>query len=120
MRPVNPRTGRFLSRGFRFRGAERRAAFLEEVVDRITCGVIFVDVRGHVVHANAAARAMALEKDGLSLARDCIRGALSDDTKALRQMVTQTINTATGEGAGRAEAIVLKSSPPGSVAYSTT
>jgi len=96
--------------------AEGRLAFFEEVVDRITCGVIFVDVRGYVVHANAAARSMALENDGLSLDRDCVRGAVSDDTKALRKMVNQTIETASGEAAGCAEAIAL-SRPSGKRPY---
>ncbi len=95
---------------------ERRLAYFEEVVDRITCGVIFVDAKGRVIHANAAARAMALENDGMSLDRDCVRGALSDDTKALRQMVTQTIRTATGEGADCPKAILL-SRPSGKRPY---
>jgi DNA-binding CsgD family transcriptional regulator len=100
----------------RLQQAEKRLAYFEEVVERITCGVIFVDAGGAVVHANAAARSMALENDGLSLDRDCVRGAVSDDTKALGRMVTQTIETATGEAGGCAEAIVL-SRPSGKRPY---
>jgi len=100
----------------RLQQAERWMAYFEEVVDRVACGVIFVDARGAVVHANKAAQSMALENDGLSLDRDCVRGAVSDDTKALRRMVTQTIETATGESGGCAEAIVL-SRPSGKRPY---
>ena len=100
----------------RLQEAEHHLAYFEEVVDRISCGVIFVDRSGHVVHANAAAREMALENDGLTLDRECVRGALSNDTKALRRMVSQTLMTTTGEGADCAQAIVL-SRPSGKRPY---
>jgi DNA-binding CsgD family transcriptional regulator len=100
----------------RLHQAERQLAYFEEVVERITCGVIFVDAGGHVVHANAAAQAMALETDGLSFDRDCVQGALSDDTKALRKMVIQTIETAIGKGVSCSEGIVL-SRPSGKRPY---
>lgn len=89
-----------------------KADLLGEAVDRLAKGIVLVDRRGRVLHANAAARRLAAAGDGLILA-----STLSAADRTSRGLLDTAIRVATdGEGTvagtGRGIAIARANGTP--------
>ncbi|HSL16844.1 MAG TPA: helix-turn-helix transcriptional regulator [Methylomirabilota bacterium] len=76
--------------------AERRSGMLAELVDRLSVGVVLVDARGGVVHANGAAERIARLGDGFSLGRHGVAGASGSSSAALRALIGRAVETGCG------------------------
>ena len=77
-------------------------------LDRVEQGVVLVDARAAVVHANRAADALLSESDGLGAPRAALACDHPDDTAALRQLVGQASARSTEES-GRPLAVRRRS-----------
>jgi len=91
----------------RLSDAERRSDLLADLTDELAVGVILLDERGRVVHANAAAERMARAGDGISLGSEGVKAALGAETTALRRLVAEAVQTGNGQGFGAAGAMRL-------------
>lgn len=74
--------------------SEREAAV--EVLDRVPAGVILLDRKGRPVLVNRAGRDILESSDGLSLTRDGLAAAASEEATVLRRLVHDAIEIATG------------------------
>lgn len=66
----------------------------QQVLDLITLGIVLLDARGSVVHANNSARAMAQEAAFFSIWHGTPRAVDPLCNKALRQAITDTLRAA--------------------------
>lgn len=72
-----------------------------EALDAMSVGILVVGADGRVLHANAAAHALADAGDGLSLGgwRSTVAAARADETRALHRLVAE-VAAAPGRGVG--------------------
>jgi DNA-binding CsgD family transcriptional regulator/PAS domain-containing protein len=70
-----------------------RERSLEAVVEGLLVGVIVLDDRGEILHANAAARSILRSNDGLRAAERRLRAAAPADDRALQAAVVRAIDT---------------------------
>lgn len=87
MRLLVPHLQRALALHRRFGCIDAGRSAAVSVIDRLSYGVILVDVRLHPVVVNAVADQILSERDGLVLDRDALRGSTAAQTTALRQLV---------------------------------
>ena len=52
---------------YHLRNAEQKVTSILAALDRLTCGIVFFDAAGNVVHTNQSAKKLFAENDGLSL-----------------------------------------------------
>lgn len=79
-------------------GLRERLADLEahnlyslDTIDRFAFGVVFLDQRGQVIHANTLACAMAAKGDGLLLAQGGLRASRKCDDKRLQRLIASAL-----------------------------
>ena len=91
--------------------SEQRRASFAEALNRLTVDVLIAGPGGTVLYANESARALLAESDGLTLERGLLRGARSQDTKALSALITDALSpvAAVADGGG----VVLLRRPSG-------
>ncbi len=83
-----------LAQAFRIRGRlhqlEQHRAALSDAIDQLAAGVVLLDDRGVVIHANVASRLIIDQRDGLELTRDQkISSGRADVRVALDRLVDQ-------------------------------
>ena len=71
----------------RLRASERNSESFTRLIDRLDAGVILVDAAARPVFANARARHIAAEADGLLLRDDGLAGSTRAATQALREAI---------------------------------
>lgn len=79
------------------RAAEQRAQTLLDGLDGLTIAVLLLDKDMRIVHANAAAREILADRDGLTDDGGTLRAMLADDTRALRQVCAACASDPTEE-----------------------
>jgi DNA-binding CsgD family transcriptional regulator len=82
----------------RFSRLDAQRAAAASVIDRLTCGVILVDVRLRPVQVNAVANQILSERDGLVLDRDTLTASTAAQTTALRHLVAGAAAVTAGIG----------------------
>jgi DNA-binding CsgD family transcriptional regulator len=80
-----------LAQAMRLQAERRRYDALVDAIDRFPTGVALLDARGHVVHANRAARQILARDDGLALRDGRLHAAVPSDDVALRKLIEATI-----------------------------
>lgn len=89
-----------------------------DALDLFAAGVVLLDGRGRVLHANRAARDMGAEGAIMSLRADRIEAADPSSATALRRAITETIDVAR-EGKATVSGIVLHDIQAGTIAPAT-
>ncbi|MBY0279998.1 hypothetical protein K2Z84_32075 [Candidatus Binatia bacterium] len=84
---------------------EKRA--LEDVIDRLTIGIILIDARGRIAHANRSALEVLRTRAGLEEHRGELRALDPGRTRKLQELVQQAVRTGAGEGIGAGAPIAL-------------
>ena len=92
-----------LAQAFRIRGRlhqlEQHRAALSDAIDRLAAGVVLLDDRGVVIHANVASRLIIDQRDGLELTRDQkISSGRSDVRVSIDRLVGSALLTSQGKG----------------------
>jgi DNA-binding CsgD family transcriptional regulator len=100
VRTLIPHLQRAVQVGMRLAELEKTRTALADGLERLQYGVFIVAGSGRVVFANRAARNVAGQRDGLSIARDGLTAAAPTDRLALRSLVDEAVRTSKGEGEG--------------------
>jgi DNA-binding CsgD family transcriptional regulator len=66
------------------------------MLDRFDHGVLLLSAAGHVIHANSEAERMLAARDGLSVDHGNLHAAFPDDTRRLKQMLSEADRAARG------------------------
>ena len=70
--------------------AQKDAAM--QALDRVDRGVLLVDAASKLIMSNATASAILKQKDGLSIERECLTAARTNETRVMREMVRNAAN----------------------------
>ena len=81
----------------RLRGAQMRAAALEDVLDQLEAGIVLLSGNAHVVFVNRAAQKILAARDGLWIDRGSLATVASHMTM-LHEAIRQASNTSRGDG----------------------
>ena len=68
-----------------------------EALDCLSSGVILLDGHGRTIFLNRAAERLVRQRDGLTVEQGCLTAAMPQDRDALRLLVAQAAQTASGE-----------------------
>jgi DNA-binding CsgD family transcriptional regulator len=106
-----PHLGRAVQMRAQLDGLQRRLGLLEDLIEGLIVGVVILDDRGAVVHANTAARRIERLRDGLTITGRRLRAASRADDAALARAIADAIATThrTGLGGGGALAVTRPS-----------
>lgn len=77
---------------------EDQRSALVEALERLNLHLIIVREGGTVVYVNESARTLVAASDGLVIERGLLRSARSQDTKALRELITTALTSSPLEG----------------------
>lgn len=100
VRVLIPHLRRAVQVGTKLAELEKTRAALADGLERLQHAVFIVEGSGRVIFANRAARNVADERDGLSIARDGLAAAAQTERSALRSLVDEAVRTSKGEGDG--------------------
>jgi DNA-binding CsgD family transcriptional regulator/PAS domain-containing protein len=112
VRALVPHLQRALAIHSRVQGARVRAKAAEDVLDRISGGVILLDERGAPIAVNRTAERILAAQDGLALDADGPSASTSKQTAELRRAVAGASRTRAGQGAS-AGGVMRLSRPSG-------
>lgn len=88
--------------------AQKDAAM--QALDRVDRGVILVDGASKLIMSNATAATILQTKDGLSIERECLTAARTNETSAMREMIRNVANPSV-EGAEKRQRAMTVSRP---------
>lgn len=84
-----------------------RAEHLEQAVDMLTTGVIFLGNDGRIIHMNRAAAKILAENDGLMAVQGRLFAERSAESERLENLISQASATSRGTGLGAAGGITI-------------
>jgi DNA-binding CsgD family transcriptional regulator len=89
---------------------DARAQAAEEALDRVALGVVLVSAKGQVLWLNRTAEAIVASDDGLSVERNGLSAARSDESRSLQRLIAAA--GATGLNAACAISLSRRSGAP--------
>jgi len=96
--PIVPHLHRVIQINRRLSQLRRTHAALADGLEYLAHGVVIVNGQGRVVFANRAARAIAAQKDGLSMTRDGLVASAIPERVRLRALLDEAMRTSSGQG----------------------
>jgi DNA-binding CsgD family transcriptional regulator len=95
-----PHLSRAVALQARVERAEKRAAEAGDAFDRVALGVVLVDGEAKPILANRAAKRIAGQQDGFTIAADGLRGATPGDTRMLQGAIAGVAGEGSAAGLG--------------------
>lgn len=96
---VMPHLGRAVRVHRSLQEAGIRANWALEALNRLRCGVIVTDARGHARHINRAADSLLSQSPGVRFGREGLSLPLAQETEQFRRLIHAAANLACGAGA---------------------
>jgi DNA-binding CsgD family transcriptional regulator/PAS domain-containing protein len=98
LRLLLPHLRRAIELHQRFTGLMTQTAMLECALDRVACGILFVDSSGRVLFANRSAEALLRLQDGLLTANERLRASVPTESTRLMDLIRGVTLTSEGKG----------------------
>jgi len=98
MRFLTPHLQRAFRLSMQFSGLEARATGCEAALEMLSTAVIFLDISGHVIFMNRAARRLLSENDGILLMRTRLRADRPSECAELQKRIAEAVLTSAGKG----------------------
>lgn len=102
-----PHIRQAISARFELAAVREEKQALEDVIDRLTIGIILIDARGRIAEANRAALEVLRTRAGLEEHRGELRALDPGRTRKLQELLRNAVRTGAGEGLGVGAHIAL-------------
>jgi DNA-binding CsgD family transcriptional regulator len=116
MSAIAPHAVRAVQITRRLAGAEHQPDAIEDVLNRLSVGLLLLSARGRVLFINQAARAIIAQRDGVELQRGEVTAHRREEAVAVNHMIAGATHTSVGEGLHAGGAIRI-SRPSGRPPY---
>jgi DNA-binding CsgD family transcriptional regulator/PAS domain-containing protein len=94
---VMPHLQRSILIHWRINLMERRSRAVQEVLDRVTLGVVLLDHRGQVTMMNQAAEDLVRRNRGLRVVQGRVTSTLDEEAEPLRALIAEVVATGSGK-----------------------
>ncbi|MEM7413151.1 MAG: hypothetical protein AAF430_23175 [Myxococcota bacterium] len=97
-----------LARAYAIHATTRRQHALSKAIDRFPTGLVLLDARGQVLHANRLAVSLLADGDGLSLHEGALRASDPDDQRLLQRYIQFAISAAADGEARNSDVLAIR------------